>query len=144
MNHVTEKKLNNKGFSLVELIIVIAIMAVLVGVLAPQYLKYVEKSRVSSDRDNVDAIVSALQVYAVDPDATSTFTNGQKVEITRTSTTPNTEDAAATGAVVDALKSAGLKTKNLKLTNKQTFQKVEIVISVDANNKVTVTPTETP
>lgn len=29
-----EKKMNDKGFSLVELIIVIAIMAVLVGVLA--------------------------------------------------------------------------------------------------------------
>ena len=32
------KKMNNKGFSLVELIIVIAIMAVLIVVLAPQYL----------------------------------------------------------------------------------------------------------
>ena len=43
-----QKNLTNKGFSLVELIIVIAIMAVLVGVLAPQYIKYVEKSRVSA------------------------------------------------------------------------------------------------
>ena len=44
-----QKSLTNKGFSLVELIIVIAIMAVLVGVLAPQYIKYVERSRKSSD-----------------------------------------------------------------------------------------------
>ena len=44
-----KEKMNDKGFSLVELIIVIAIMAVLVVVLAPQYLKYVEKSRVSAD-----------------------------------------------------------------------------------------------
>ena len=44
------KKTNNKGFSLVELIIVIAIMAILVGVLAPQYMKYVEKSRISADK----------------------------------------------------------------------------------------------
>ena len=32
-------KRNNKGFSLVELIIVIAIMAILAGVLAPQFVK---------------------------------------------------------------------------------------------------------
>ena len=37
-----KKKMDNKGFSLVELIIVIAIMVILVAVLAPQYLKYGE------------------------------------------------------------------------------------------------------
>lgn len=60
-------KLNNKGFSLVELIIVIAIMAVLVGVLAPQYIKYVEKSRRSADGATVSEIASAMQVIASDP-----------------------------------------------------------------------------
>ena len=54
-----QKSLTNKGFSLVELIIVIAIMAVLVGVLAPQFLKYVEQSRNSTDRDNAAAMESA-------------------------------------------------------------------------------------
>ena len=56
-----QKSLTNKGFSLVELIIVIAIMAVLVGVLAPQFLKYVERSRKSTDVQNVQAIVTAVQ-----------------------------------------------------------------------------------
>ena len=36
---------DNKGFSLVELIIVIAIMVALVAMLAPQFVKYVAKSR---------------------------------------------------------------------------------------------------
>ncbi len=54
------KKMNNKGFSLVELIVVIAIMAVLVGVLAPQFIKYVESSRRSTDVSNAETIRSAV------------------------------------------------------------------------------------
>ena len=54
------KKMNNKGFSLVELIVVIAIMAVLVGVLAPQFIKYVESSRRSTDISNAQNIQSAM------------------------------------------------------------------------------------
>ena len=62
------KKMNNKGFSLVELIIVIAIMAVLVGVLAPAYLRYVEKSRKSADIQAIDSIMIAMEVTAMAPE----------------------------------------------------------------------------
>lgn len=55
------KKTNNKGFSLVELIIVIAIMAILVGVLAPQFIKYVERSRISKDMQNVQLAKTAIE-----------------------------------------------------------------------------------
>ncbi len=64
------KKMNNKGFSLVELIIVIAIMAILLVVLAPQYLKYVERSRNATDLQNATQIVDAMQIYAADPEST--------------------------------------------------------------------------
>lgn len=64
-----ERKMNNKGFSLVELIIVIAIMVILVAVLAPQYLRYVEKSRVSTDTQTAVEFINTLQVVASDPDA---------------------------------------------------------------------------
>lgn len=65
-----KERMNDKGFSLVELIIVIAIMAILLVVLAPQYLKYVERSRNSTDLQNAAEIVTALQIYASDPEAT--------------------------------------------------------------------------
>lgn len=63
-----KKEMNNKGFSLVELIIVIAIMVILIAVLAPQYLRYVEKSRVSSDQNTVVEYINAMQTVASDPD----------------------------------------------------------------------------
>lgn len=59
---------NNKGFSLVELIIVIAIMAILVGVMAPQLMKYIEKSNVSSDVQLCDAVRTALVTSLSDPE----------------------------------------------------------------------------
>lgn len=58
---------NNKGFSLVELIIVIAIMAILVGVMAPQLIKYIEKTNVSSDTQLCDTVKSAVTTAIMDP-----------------------------------------------------------------------------
>ena len=63
----TEKnRKNNKGFTLVELIIVVAIVAVLTAVLAPQYVKYVEKSRIARDMHNAATIEAAVAVLCAD------------------------------------------------------------------------------
>ena len=62
-------KRGNKGFSLIELIVVVAIMAVLVGVLAPAYLRYVEKTRKQTCYWNMDNVVREVQLRAFsDPD----------------------------------------------------------------------------
>jgi type IV pilus assembly protein PilA len=65
-------KKNNNGFSLVELIIVIAIMAVLVGVLAPQFIKYVEQSRRSRDITTAQEIREAVLADIADGKITGT------------------------------------------------------------------------
>ena len=58
----------NKGFSLVELIIVIAIMAILIGVMAPQLIKYIEKSKVSSDTQLCGTVQTAITTALSDPE----------------------------------------------------------------------------
>lgn len=60
------KRSNNKGFSLIELIVVVAIMAVLVGVLAPAYLNYVDKTRLQKDVSAVGEVLNAIEVAATD------------------------------------------------------------------------------
>lgn len=97
-----KERMNDKGFSLVELIIVIAIMAILLVVLAPQYLKYVERSRNSTDLQNATEMVTALQIYASDPDADEQPANGS-IEIKR-----NGDGTVSNNFAKAALKDAGL------------------------------------
>ena len=109
-----QRTLNNKGFSLIELIVVIAIMAILVGALAPQYMKFVERSRKSTDVQNVAAIKSALEVYAADPMVTTNALTNGKVTITTTEAPVSATNATGNGNA--ALAAAGISNLVLKST----------------------------
>ncbi|MDE5776989.1 MAG: prepilin-type N-terminal cleavage/methylation domain-containing protein [Lachnospiraceae bacterium] len=52
---------NNKGFSIIELIIVIVIIAVLGSVFTPLLVKYISKARLSTDIDTAGKISSAME-----------------------------------------------------------------------------------
>ena len=87
MFKLLNKKKNNKGFTLVELVIAIAILAILVGLLAPQYTKYVEKSRKSADASNLDEMVKAVQVYAADAENEVKTVTGATITLGKDGTT---------------------------------------------------------
>ena len=84
------KKLNNKGFSLVELIIVIAIMAILVGVVGTQVIPYLENSRKAKDIQILSAwntaAVSAYSTEAGQLDSTGIY----KIRVDKTQATCTT------------------------------------------------------
>ena len=58
---------NNKGFSLVELIVVVAIMAVLMGILVPTLVKNVEKSKKQKDASAIEEIRRTMVTTLADP-----------------------------------------------------------------------------
>lgn len=93
-----QKNLTNKGFSLVELIIVIAIMAVLVGVLAPQFIKYVEQSRKSTDIQNAENIKTAVLADIADGKITGKNTNSGGDKFTDSMTTSITTAPTPAGS----------------------------------------------
>lgn len=131
------KKMNNKGFSLVELIIVIAIMAVLMGVLAPQFLKYVESSRQQKDDSAVSEVENAAKIATSVEDVYKKVVANGGAEVT-----------VKTGNIdsdVDELEAEIEKTiveSDIEFTSKaRTGQTYTITIKFNSNDTVTVNGT---
>lgn len=59
-------KKNNKGFSLVELIVVVLIMAIIAVALAPQVMKWVNNARITADQNAAGNLKTAVQVAVAD------------------------------------------------------------------------------
>ena len=133
-----ERKENaNKGFSLVELIVVVAIMAVLIGVLAPQYLRYVEKTRLQKDNSAIAEIANAMKIAAADETVNTLIagtTGGVNVTIVNSSNTANATIASTYTTASNTYKKSAVN--------------IVLNIQVDGNGVVTVKATggwiETP
>jgi type IV pilus assembly protein PilA len=134
----TQKKLGNKGFSLVELIVVIAIMAVLVGVLAPTLIKNVEKSRKSKDDQNLDTVRGSITTVLADETYHNALvSNYVKIDKDGNITLKNANDKALT----ELKDTIGKNT--VKLTSNDWKDK-DVYIAIDANGKVSDATTTEP
>ena len=75
-------KKNNKGFTLAELLIVVAIIAVLVAIAIPVFTTQLEKSREATDMSNLRAAYAEVMA--------NYLANGAKVGTTASTTTSAT------------------------------------------------------
>ncbi len=81
---------SNKGFSLVELIVVVLIMAIIAVALAPQVMKWVGHSRTSTDANTYDTLYENIQLALADEGVLKEVTDGTTdivFKITSTETT---------------------------------------------------------
>ncbi len=72
-------KTNNKGFSLVELIVVIAIMAILAAVAIPTFSGFINKANIASDDSYANDIKYACKIaFASEGEVTDVKVSGNK------------------------------------------------------------------
>jgi len=82
-------KKNNKGFTLAELLIVVAIIAVLVAIAIPVFTSQLEKSREATDAANVrSAYAEVVTQYLTDANSAFTITVPAKQQVAGWQTKP--------------------------------------------------------
>ena len=89
-------KKDNEGFSLVELIVVVLIMAIIAVALAPQVMKWVENSRLAKDVETRNTLREQCEIAVADVDAFEVIKDGGYT-ITMTKTGDNKPVFAYTG-----------------------------------------------
>lgn len=131
-------KKSNKGFSLVELIVVIAIMAVLVGILAPTLIRYVEKARVGKDEAAMGEFLNALYLAATDLDAYDdipeagdafTYDKTNNVFVIRDAANNNSFRRELAGSIGDSISFSSKKWQSadeIRVTVKPNWDSIEV------------------
>ena len=126
---------DNQGFSLVELIVVVLIMAIIAVALAPQVLKWVNNARISTDLNTMDSIKTAAQTALTNEDAyaeirkggLTIIVNNKGATISGNFTSFEKKFKEYSGATINDHKTTDFKTKNGNAV---------ICVTIDENAKV--------
>lgn len=87
MFRTLHQRKNEKGFTLIEMLIVVVIVAILAAISVPIYVEYVKTARASDAKTTINAIWQAAQVYYQDkgewPGTIEDLENEKYVEIAK-------------------------------------------------------------
>ena len=121
-------KKNNKGFTLAELLIVVAIIAVLVAIAIPVFTTQLEKSREATDIANVrSAYATIMSSYLTEGDSGSQITVAARQTITGWQTT--------SGGIIEYMNETGAG--QYPYSAKTSGQAYTVSLAVDGSGHVT-------
>lgn len=129
---LADRKKDNKGFSLVELIIVIAIMAILVGIVGTQVIPYIDKSRNAKDIQKLSGLCTdAMTAYSSNA---ANIDSATKYTITINNTSVTISTGTGSDKILDSFKELNSYTKiaDLKLESKE--GKKVTSVTIDCQN----------
>ncbi|MEY8415269.1 prepilin-type N-terminal cleavage/methylation domain-containing protein [Tissierella praeacuta] len=125
------KKKTKKGFTLVELVVVIAILGILAAIAVPKLSKSRENAAIAAHNANVSTLYSAATMYiAADWD-------GSKVEWTEKGTDKKWEDFLQKWPTIPT----GLG-KEIKDKNGDTITEKEYKVTIETNGQIKIEPDE--
>lgn len=134
---------SNKGFSLVELIVVVLIMAIIAVALAPQVMKWVGHSRTSTDASTYDTLYENIQLALADEDVLAEVKGGTDIAFTMS----DTGTAATMGTnLTNKMKQVCGDSWQTKVKKKDSAAANDYVITikVDADKNISVERTTEP